>query len=174
MDINQFIARLNTVDWWNYEDFPSKLKALALADQESKDGIVQIKGVEGDLLLNAKIAGDVFRVIENNQCGSYCQVAKDALPFIIEIALFGNHVVARNCAINILIDLYYSCPSIDISNDSEITVKGEIRDTISKNKANFMKFADDDKRNISLIHDSLMSIIDEGCRAGDTNPIDIW
>jgi len=159
MDINQFVAKLNAVDWWNYEDFPNKLKTLALADQESKDGIAEIKGVEGDLLLNAKIAADVFRVIENNQCGSYCQVAKDALPFIIEIALFGNHVVARNCAINILIDLYHSCPSTNISNDSEDIVKRKIRDTISKNKANFIKFADDDKRNISLIHDSLMSIV---------------
>ena len=175
MDINQFIIDVNAVNWRTFTDVPSRLKALALADKESREGIdFRIKGEGFDLLLNAKIKSGVLDAIGNNHCGSYCQVVEDTLPFIIEVALYGNHVVARNCAINALIDLYSFCPDVDTSDDLESIVKGTIRDAISKNKANFMKFADDDKRNISLIHDSLMSIIDEGCRAGDTNPIDIW
>ncbi|MCL2387992.1 MAG: hypothetical protein FWC89_10665 [Defluviitaleaceae bacterium] len=166
MDINKFTARLDAFNWHNYEHVPSVLKALALATEESTDGIIIIKGSEADLLLNAKISNSVLSTIGNNHGGYYYPVAVDALPFIAEVALYGNHIVARNCAINILIDLYYFCPDVGCDDLMPI-VRAEIENIVSENIANFIKFADDDKRNTSLIHESLMSVFIKDGEAND-------
>ena len=167
MDINQFISDVNSINWHSYcrEDYqpervPISLIALARADQESKEGIYQRAGTEVDLLLNAKIKSDVMFAVGNDHRGTYYPVARRALPFVIQIALYGFHVVARNCAINILIDLFYFCSDCDSDDMLNKFVKDEIKSTIIANRENFKKFAADDKRNGSLI-ESLMGIADD-------------
>jgi len=82
-----------------------------------------------------------------------------ALPFIIEVALYGNHVVARNCAINILIDLYYFDPEY-APQELQESVRKTIEDVIEENRANFEEFVAEYPRNATLIK-SLWRIHDE-------------
>jgi len=52
----------------------------------------------------------VLDAVGNNHAGFYYPVVKEALPFIIEVALDGNNVFSRRCAINTLIDFnHFSC-----------------------------------------------------------------
>ena len=176
MDINSFIENVNSVDWQKFDDdryfryrfdginsfaqiVPQSLIALALAERESEEGICQVAGIIPDLLLNASITSSVMFAIGNDHSGTYYPVIRSALPFIIQIALSGNHVVSKNCAINILIDLYNFCPE-DGSNELMEFVQKTIKDMIIENKESFHKFAVDDVRNKSLI-ESLTSIVDE-------------
>ena len=156
MDIEQFTLEVKAVEWdryigplyYNPDDVSISLISLALADQESKERIIQIEGIEADLLLNAKITSDVMFAIGNDHSGTYYPAVRAALPFIIQVALYGNHVVARNCAINILIDLYAFTPD-DGSNELLKFVQATIEKVIIENRESFTKFADDDKRNQS-------------------------
>jgi hypothetical protein len=176
MNLDRFIVNVNNVDWQQFDDaeyfkyrhdginsfaqtVPQSLIALALAELESKECIYQIAGITPDLLLNAPVVNDVMYAIGNNHSGTYYPVIRKALPFIIQLALLGNHMVSRNCSINILIDLYYFYPEDD-SNELFEFVRKTISDVIRKNREEFSKFAVDNKKNSSLI-ESLISIIDE-------------
>ena len=154
MDLNKFCAAINSINWNNLscslyyqpESVPIALTSLGYADNETKENIYQIKGIEVNLLLNAQICNDLLFSIGNNHRGTYYSAVRTALPFIIEVALYGNHMVARNCALNILIDLYYFCPDSDDYNDDllESFVKDTIKSIILENKENLIKFAMDD------------------------------
>lgn len=160
--MNQFMTEIQAVDWHVFEDAPKTLIALALANQESTENIYQIEGINVDLLLNARITSDVLFAIGNNHRGTYYPISRKALPFIVQIALYGNHVVARNCAINILIDLFYFCPDVFYKEDDELEcfIKETIRTAITDNREAFTQFELDDKRNKSLV-EGLMAIVDE-------------
>ena len=161
MDINKFISSVNSINWINLSDslyykpekVPISLISLCCAENECKEGIYQIDDVEPDLLLNTKICNDMLFAIGNNHRGTYYSVVRRALPFILQVALYGNHIVAKNCAINILIDLYYFCPDSDDFNDNSLEsfVKNTIKNAILENKEVFSKIALDDKRHNSLI-----------------------
>lgn len=167
MDIEQFKKEVMAIDWNNYngsyfnpDRVPSALISLALVEQESKERTYHMEGVEPPvLLLNGKINSDVLFAIGNDHSGSYHSAVQGALPFIIQVSLFGNTEVARNCAIETLIDLYYFGPE-DGSEKLEKFVKETIKKTISENKDNFIKFSNDHIRNKSLIED-LLEIIKE-------------
>ena len=171
MDLDKFIQEVKAVNWHDFSGsdfyYPEKvaesLIALALANQETKEKIAYSAESNFDLLLNANISSTVLSAIGNNHCGSYYPVVRKALPFITQIALLGNHLVAKNCAINILIDLYYFCAECNDDSDSEeeLTrfVKSTIKNTISENRNFFEIFAVDDPRNKSLIK-SLLEIIE--------------
>jgi len=177
MDVDKLITAISTINWHYYNDefyYPERvsisLLALAYADQELKEGIY-LRADENyekvNLLLNAKISSDVLFAIGNNHRGTYYPVVREALPFIIQIALHGNHIVAINCAINILIDLYYFC-SDDGSKELESFVKETIRTTIKENKSYFQQLSIEDPRHKSLIG-SVMGIIDDSkCSDDDT------
>ena len=98
--------------------------------------------------------------IGNNHSGTYYPAALEALPFIIEVALHGDHVVARNCAINILVDLHHFLPDCDDTSCEPRELQKIIQTTISdmamKNLRNFQALAFDDKRNATLV-DSLIT-----------------
>jgi len=180
MDIKQFIEEVNNVHWSGFDgpnyykpnDVPEALISLALAAQESRDGLdyfenigLNSKAQEGDLLLNAAIANKVKFSIGNDHNGSYYPAVRGALPFIIQIALFGNNAVAINCAINVLIDLYYHCPDCTGSDtdtdpkELQEFLRGAIENTINGNRQKFEQIAKDDARSESLI-ESLLEIID--------------
>lgn len=185
MDIAKFIENVNGVDWQKYDDAeyfkyrydginsfaqtaPMPLIALAAADNES-DELLYKPLVENfdkfHFSANGYISHNVLCAIGNDHSGNYYPVAREALPFIIEVALYGNHLVARNCAINILIDLYYFSPGNfhedeETANELEQCVSKTIRDMIAEHRGNFLKFAIDDTRNKSLI-EGLLCIVDE-------------
>jgi len=173
MDIKQFITEVETANWYSYngptyyrpKDAPSSLISLALADKESTEGKYHIEGVEADLNLNPKITNDVLFAIGNNHSGSYYPAVREALPFIVQIALFGNHVVARNCAINILIDLYYFCADCTDTDSDPIELEQFVKEAINRavidNRESFEKLVINDVRNKSLIEESLMGIIND-------------
>jgi len=173
MNAEQFTLDVKSIDWHSFDDspyynpeqVPSALVSLFLADEESKDGIdtsENFSDMNIDLLLNAEIASNVLFAIGNNHRGTYYNAAQKALPFIVQVALYGNHEVARNCAMNILIDLYYFC-SDNGSVELERYVKSTIEKTILDNRNSFIKFALDFKRNELLI-ESLRSIVEENER----------
>jgi len=171
MNLDDFALEVKKVNWHDFkgseyykpEEVAISLIALSAADEESKEGIHKIEGVEADLLLNAKITQEVGFAIGNFHSGTYYPAIRKALPFIIQIALSGNHLVARNCAINILIDIYYFCPECNDGSDSEkdlmVFVKSAIKNMVSENRDIFVKFATDNPRNESLIK-SLLEIIE--------------
>jgi hypothetical protein len=166
MDIDKFIMEIKAVGWHSFkgdfyvpESVPLSLISLALPEQESKEGIYPIAGITPDVVLNPPIKSAVMFAIGNDHRGTYDPVIREALPFIIQIALSGNHVVSRNCAINILLDLYFFYPA-DRSDELLKFVRKTIRDAIIENRESFSKFAVDDTRNKSLI-ESLLSIVDE-------------
>jgi len=159
VDIEQFKADVQSVNWCSYREVSNTLIAIALADKESKDGIYQLDGVSTDFLSNAKIVTNVMSTIGNDHRGVYYPVARDALPFIIQVALFGNHMVARNCAINILINMFYFYPH-DSDEELRDFVRNTIKVAIANNVKNFTQFALDDTRNSSLV-ECLFAIRDE-------------
>jgi len=168
MNLDKFIEEVKAINWYDFSGsdfyYPEKvadsLIALAYANQESREGMLD----NSDLLLNAKVASDVRFAIGNDHSGTYYPAVRKALPFISKIALFGNHLVAKNCAINILIDLYYFCSECNDDSDSEEElmkfVKSTIERTISENRDVFVNFVVDDPRNESLVK-SLLEIVDE-------------
>jgi len=170
MKLEQFTSAVENIDWQSFSDspyynparIPSALVCLFLADKESQDGIYTSENFSDmniALLLNAAIANDVLFAIGNNHRGIYYNAVQKALPFIVQVVLYGNHEVARNCAMNILIDLYYFC-SDNGSVELERYVKSTIEKTILDNRDSFIKFALDFERNESLI-ENLISIVDE-------------
>ena len=166
MDIQRFISEVNAVNWDKYEgvDYyepekvPETLISLAIADEETREGLYLMENVnydEVDFLANPPIKSAVMFAIGNDHSGSYYPAVREALYFIIWVALSGNNLVAKNCAINLLIELYSFCPENDSDKDLEKFVKKTIVDTILENKENFMKLVVDDKRNKSLIENLL-------------------
>ena len=180
MDIDKFIDDVNNADWQKFDDaeyfrdrydgidsfaqaVPPPLIALALIDKESNDMLnmkmLKKQGMSRtDFISNATIESNVRFAIGNDHRGTYYPVIREALPFIIEVALYGNHVVARNCAINALIDLYGFEPegSFDPEGDADELSKfvdKAIKDMVARHRENFSKFAVDDPRNKSLIED---------------------
>ena len=182
MDINSFVERVNSTNWQKYDDakyfqyrydginsfaqtVPQALIALALVDKESDELLdmnllKRIGKSRTDFISNAPICSNLMFAIGNDHAGYYYPVALEALFFIIEVALYGNHVVARNCAIDSLINLYYFA-SDDDSGELTTTVKKTIKNMIIRHKDNFIKFTVDDKR-CNAIVDDLVGIIDDG------------
>ena len=158
MDTDRFIADVWAVDWSSFQEDYYKQKepqasliALALATQESREGIHHIKGVIPELLLNTSIASNVMFAIGNGHRGTYYPIVREALTFIIQIALYGNHLVARNCAINIMVDLYHFEPEYAPAELQEY-VQHTIERSVLENRENFQEFADRNKENESLIN----------------------
>ena len=179
MDINQFIKELNNVDWHKYDNkvyfqyrhdgintfskiIPKVLESLAFLDKEEKSNEELIKnGKNIGLLLNGKMYNEVLSTIGNNHGGTYYTVIEKALPFILKVALFGNHVVARNCAINCLIDLYHfeaddgshknnvSEPFIKTKKEEQLETY--VKNIIEENKNNFIKLSMEDIINRKLL-----------------------
>jgi hypothetical protein len=115
-----------------------------------------------DVLLNTKISSEVRNAIGHEHSGSFFPVAQKAVPFIIQVPLYGKHYVAKNCAINILIDLYYYCFFSMEHDDNDKGWKcftiDAIKAAVSENRENFTQFFADDSRNASLSK-SLMDVL---------------
>lgn len=178
MNVQRFIKNVNNADWQKYDDakyfqyrhdgissfaktVPQALINLALVDKES-DELLDIRLLErigkvrADIISNAPIRSNLMFAIGNDHAGVYYPVAREALPFIIEVAIDGNHLVSRTCAIDGLIDLYYFGPEDD-SGDLCRFVQGNIENTIVVYRENFASFFASDVRNEGLMN-SLFAI----------------
>ena len=188
MDVKGFTERVNGADWQRFDDaeyfkfrfdginsfaqtVPPTLIALALADKESDEQInmksLKKQGISrADFIANYPIGSSVRFAIGNDHRGTYYPVIREALPFIIEVALYGNHAVARACAIDTLVDLHCFEPEvcgIDSKDDLDELlrfVRKSISDVVSAQRNSFMQFAVDDKRNKMLI-EQLFSYCDK-------------
>jgi len=125
LDINQYIEEVNAVDWRKYDNpayfqyrydgidsfaqtVPQALISLALVEKD-EDAYRELPTTGGGTALSPKYF-EVLDAVGNNHSGCYYPVIREALPFIIKIALFGNNETVRNCAIDCLTDLYSFYP----------------------------------------------------------------
>jgi len=181
MDICRFIESVNNTDWQRFDGakyfqnrydgvnsfakiVPQALIDLALVDKESNElldmGFLERTGKSrADFIANAPICSNLMFAIGNDHAGEYYHVARGALPFILEVAVYGNHLISRTCAINILIDLYCFGPEGG-SDDLEVFVKTSIENAINMHRENFSIFFASDMRNKELMKD-LFAIVDE-------------
>lgn len=86
---------------------------------------------------NEKIYNFVLSSIGNNHGGTYYPAILSALTIIIEIARQGKSEVSRNCAIEILSDLYY-CFEPEIENYSKIS-RQDLETFVRKNIESFVQ-----------------------------------
>lgn len=141
MDVQSFIARVQAVRWCQYNG-PQYYAAgrvapalVALATVETEDFSLQAMPNPPNVCLNGPVTSNVLFAIGNDHCGSYYPAVLGALGFLLEIALTGQNHIARNCAINILIDLYYFSPDASgyagiSSGKLQQAVRGTIRQNI--------------------------------------------
>jgi len=193
MDISKFTSEVNSVDWESFavnpyyknEDVPSSLIALATVNiegsivkqvvQDPKDSFwwmwktkqkistVVVVGKTPDI--NYDVVHGVLGAIGNDHGGTYFPVITQALPFVIDVALAGNHVIAKNCALEVLIQLYLIfCPD-DWSDkkraeELEFFVKHKIECFILDNQKRLEAFGNNSEFSKKLVND-LMEITDE-------------
>ena len=178
MDMKSYEARVMAVDWDSYsspkyeyyrpESAPKALMLLAQADEESyvdlvgplfyfktMDDLKKADFSSMDWIMNATIYHQVTNALGGARTDTYYPVLEGMLPFIIEVSLYGNHAVARNVAINVLIIIYYyygpdgeSAGFFD--EDLYKSIKKKIEDAVRENRDNYKAFFDTDKRNEGL------------------------
>jgi len=125
LNIEQFIKEVNNVDWRKYdnpeyfqfmyngissfaETVPQALISLAVIKKD-EDMYRELPTTGGGTALSPKYF-EVLDAVGHNGSGCYYPVIREALPFIITIALSGNSVAAKNSAINCLEELYEFYP----------------------------------------------------------------
>jgi len=99
------------------------------------------------------VYNSVLFAIGNNHAGTYYPVAQEALCFILQVALHGNSEISRNCAINILWELFFFVPENGADELEEI-VKREI----ANHKDEFLKLSYIDNKNSILLNEFVETI----------------
>ncbi|MGL5437642.1 MAG: hypothetical protein ACRDBO_20020 [Lachnospiraceae bacterium] len=156
MDLRKYTAEVESKDltefkyntYNNPENISQALLALAFVDKEEPDN----KGV----VLAPSIYNNVLSAIGNNHSGTYYPVVLEALNFIIAVSLHGNNEISRNCAINILIELFFFSPE-NVSKELAKVVKMEI----TKNKENFIYLSCTDEKNRNLLNELVECISED-------------
>ena len=115
--------------------------------------------------LNNKVYNNVLVAIGNNHAGTYYPAVQKALKYIIQTAISGNTEIAKNCALNILIDLYASfCPEIGNNNLATAEeLEQKVLNIIEASKENLNNFINNELesfRNIQLAKE-LLNYIDK-------------
>jgi hypothetical protein len=149
VDIQKYIADVKSIDWNKYkyraynspQNVCDTLVSLAIAENEEENR-------KGDVLLAPAVYNDVLSAIGNNHAGTYYPVALEALPFILKVALYGNHEISRNCAINILNELFFFT-----SEDGDLELDKRIKIEIANHKENFIELSHVDEKNSELLND---------------------
>jgi hypothetical protein len=103
---------------------------------------------------------NILSSIGNNHSGTFYKVAEEAINYILIIACESENEIARNCALNILTDLYGSfeaspesyCNTQESIN-GKIFIKEKILSTL--HSAHVIITTDESDRNKSLIMDIL-------------------
>ena len=101
MDIKNIQKEINRIDW----------KLFSGPEHYEPD---RVSGALSSLIslkkesLSNKVYNNVLFAIGNNHAGTYYPAAQKALKYIIQTAISGNTEIAKNCALDMLIDLYAS------------------------------------------------------------------
>jgi len=101
VQIEQYIDKLNALDWNQYsgpeyydsEEVHGALLQLITLSLESE---------------NTNVYNRVLFAVGNNHGGTYYPAILGALEFIVSVAVSHETEIARNCALNMLIDIYAS------------------------------------------------------------------
>jgi len=152
LDINKFTDAVNAIDWAKYKlpdympqshvsHIPQALIALATVEKEDKQPeIVEIDGRKS--LAGIGSRSYVIGAIGNDHSGTYYAVAKDAVGFILEVALHGGNEFARRYALEVLYDLF--CFN---SEDEDLALELFVHDTIRRKKIDFVELEKTDTYN---------------------------
>jgi len=142
INTERIIKEIHTIDWASYSG-PDEFNP----DEVSK-ALVKLLLIEDENDAWSTYNKVLFS-IGNNHRGTYYSVAKEAIKYILLTAISGEREVARNCALNILVDLY---GSFWPEPDNPILMKS-VLSTIEDNKEVFIRIAENEaesERNRSL------------------------
>ena len=101
MNTHKTIEKIKTIDWAEYNG------PEYFSPAEVVESLCQLVLLTEDHLRQT-VYDRVLFAIGNNHAGTYYPVIREALDFILEVAVEGASEVARNCALDILTDLYLS------------------------------------------------------------------
>ena len=101
MDIKNIQKEINRIDWKSFSG-PEHYEPDRVSDALSN--LISLKKES----LSDKVYNNVLFAIGNNHAGTYYPAVQKALKYIIQTAISGNTEITKNCALNILIDLYAS------------------------------------------------------------------
>ena len=164
MDLSKFIENVSKVNWnvFSYPDYylehikPEERIPHALISLASSVNVEPITWKPEHNTASPSLQAYVLNVIGNNHSGSYYPVIREALPFIIEVALDGNNAFCRNNAIHILDLLCFTFSP----EDGDLFIKKFVETTIFEKKNNFTELAKTDNYNQSLIKEFVDCIIE--------------
>jgi len=152
------IEQIKLVDWHKYtgvEYFKPKEVAPALISLVNLD----------DESENHTIYNRILFSIGNNHCGTYYSAIQGALEFILITSIEGKTEISKNCALEILTDLYCSFgPELTpetshLSEELQSNVKKEIENFYNKFE-NMAASGNESERNRVLASDLVESIDD--------------
>jgi hypothetical protein len=101
MDIKNIQKEINRIDWKSFSG-PEHYEPDSVSGALSS--LISLKKES----LSDKVYNNVLFAIGNNHAGTYYPAGQKALKYIIQTAISGNTEIAKNCALNMLIDLYAS------------------------------------------------------------------
>ncbi|MBP6825557.1 MAG: hypothetical protein KA165_03260 [Saprospiraceae bacterium] len=156
MNTEKTIEKIKNIDWEEYngpeyfspsEVIESLCHLVLLTEDHQKPDVYN----------------SVLFAIGNNHAGTYYPVIREALHFILEVAVEGDSEVARNCALDILTDLYMSfVPDTDESTKfTAAELKGFVEKEMKGYEPVFLEILSagkDSERNLNLILDILDAI----------------
>ena len=139
MDIKNIQKEINRIGWKSFSG-PEYYEPDRVSGALSS--LISLKKES----LNDEVYNDVLSAIGNNHAGTYYPAVQKALKYIIQTAISGNTEIAKNCALNILIDLYASfCPEIgnyNLVNSEELEQK--VLNIIEASKEKLNNFINDE------------------------------
>ena len=146
INIDKFTMAVNAVVWQKYDEpkyfryYADGINSFADIVPQSLIALASAEYVEpmmaGGYPVYPQVAGGVLDSIGNNHNGTYYPVVREALPFIMEVALNGNNKFSRGYAVNVLDDLY--CFSPDMRVDVE-GLQDFVRSTIEAKRVDLAR-----------------------------------
>ncbi|MCG7499206.1 hypothetical protein MHO82_20275 [Vibrio sp. Of7-15] len=155
------VEEIKSIDWEKYKDIEyykpndvaPALIALVSLDDES---------------INEDVYNQVLFAIGNNHGGTYYSAIKEALRFILITAIEGSYEVSKNCALEILTDIY--CAFVPELTQETFHLYGQLKSDVQKDIEEFYpKFFElanlvgESQRNRKLASDLVGFIDDTEC-----------
>lgn len=168
LDLEEYSNAVDSIDWkefdgseyYNPDRLSKALKTLAAIDTADLNQSISIEfGHIPNLLQNNKVCNEVLFAVGNNHAGTYYPATVKAIEFIIQVAINGNNGISRNCALNILIDLFHFWPELgDYKENSADEIKAIVNTKILGIKPQLLLLAVRDSENKAVILDLIESL----------------
>lgn len=144
----------NDPDWATQELYHSLMYLVHLTDDEQSKLIYH----------------RILYAVGNNHMGTYYPIVTDALPILLKVAFEHQHEIVRNCALEVITDLYLSFVSEIMGVASDYTedeldtlVANEVESHLEQFQALLDNPAESD-RNKALVKDIVAHIMKEASR----------